>query len=799
MAAPRYLLGTFGTLTLIGPGNVTVLGQHGHHRRRLALLAVLAAAGERGRTRDQLLVLFWPEAAQARARRSLDQLLYELRSTIASALFASADPVRLNPEVLESDVDAFNTALARGELEAAVTAYRGPFLDGVHIGGAPELDRWLETERARLERSYTGALEKLAQRADADGDHARAIEWWRRLTESDALSSKNATGLIRTLMNAGEHAAALRHAERFEALVSQELGTSAGPNVAALVAEARAGAGPDRVVARISSSEAAAASPPPEMEPGGASDEPSSVATLSPFRPAHVANAPRRHHRTVVVAGLALVAAVTAASVAMARVRQSTRSQIDAESSIAVLPFENVSRDREDSVLVDGLSEELTSALSKLQNVRVIARASTVAFRNRGLGARHIADSLGVAHLVEGSVQKSGSHFRVRVRLVNASDGATRWSDTYDRERGDILVVESEIAAAVARELGLRMLGGGTAPRPHRGTHDIAAYELYVRGRDPIHFRSATDSGPLEGLALLQQAVALDSGYAAAYAHMPAMYYALTTYADLDRARRLKRLADSTAQLAVRLDSSLPEAYMALGKADQIGLSDLPGAETAFRRSIALGGSPRVHELLADNLSWTGLPEEALEEATRSAKEDPLSASAAAEVGKHLCLNHRYAEGIAELARVAAVRPPLQRASLYTAICYVMQDRWPDAIAKLRGTSDPRGSKDPRVRSVLGYALARSGRTAEARQIQSELLAEWRSKRRGAYELAVVTAGLGDDDQAFAWLDRAVGDLSLYGYIMYPLFKELQADPRFEQFRARLGASSRERRAVPAR
>jgi tetratricopeptide (TPR) repeat protein len=128
------------------------------------------------------------------------------------------------------------------------------------------------------------------------------------------------------------------------------------------------------------------------------------------------------------------------------------------------------------------------------------------------------------------------------------------------------------------------------------------------------------------------------------------------------------------------------------------------------------------------------------------------------------------------------VRPPLQRASFYIAICYVVQGRWPDAIAKLHG------SPDPRVRSLLGYALARSGRAAEAKQIQADLLAQWRTKRRGAYQLAVVAAGLGDDDQAFEWLDRAIDDLSLYGYIMYPLFEELQADPRFEAFRERLRA-----------
>jgi len=113
--ARRHRLTTFGTLALSGPENDTVLGDHGHHRRRLALLAVLAAAGERGRSRDQLLLLFWPEATQSRARHSLDQLLYALRGSIHDAVFAGVNPVRLNPLVVESDVGAFNTALEQGD------------------------------------------------------------------------------------------------------------------------------------------------------------------------------------------------------------------------------------------------------------------------------------------------------------------------------------------------------------------------------------------------------------------------------------------------------------------------------------------------------------------------------------------------------------------------------------------------------------------------------------------------------------------------------------------------------------
>jgi DNA-binding SARP family transcriptional activator len=132
-SADRYRLRTFGTLTLAGPEDDTLLGKHGHQHRRLALLSVLAAAGEQGRSRDQLLLLFWPDATQSRARHSLERLLYAIRSSIDEALFAGVNPVRLNPDVVGSDVAEFQSALQRGDLEGAVEAYREPFLDGFYL------------------------------------------------------------------------------------------------------------------------------------------------------------------------------------------------------------------------------------------------------------------------------------------------------------------------------------------------------------------------------------------------------------------------------------------------------------------------------------------------------------------------------------------------------------------------------------------------------------------------------------------------------------------------------------------
>jgi DNA-binding SARP family transcriptional activator/predicted Zn-dependent protease len=226
-------LRTFGGLALQRDG--TALDLVNAQRKALALLAVLASAGTRGIGRDKLMLLLWPESDADRARGSLKQMLHTLRRQLGSAdaILGTAE-LRLDPELIESDLTRFRAALEAGELEAAVALYHGPFLDGVHLAGAPEFDGWLEQQRAELERGYREALERLACAAEAAGELERAAAWWRRLQAADPLNGRVALRLMQALEASGDRAAALRHASVHEALLREELGIEPEPAVTAL-------------------------------------------------------------------------------------------------------------------------------------------------------------------------------------------------------------------------------------------------------------------------------------------------------------------------------------------------------------------------------------------------------------------------------------------------------------------------------------------------------------------------------------------------------------------------------------
>jgi TolB-like protein/DNA-binding SARP family transcriptional activator len=783
-APPRFRLQTFGTLRLTHSSDETALGDHGHQRRRLALLAVLAASGEQGRSRDQLLGLFWPEVSQPRARHSFDQLLYALRTSLDANLFAGGNPVHLNAAVINSDVADFSSALARGELDTAIALYRGPFLDGFYLSDAPAFEQWMEAERARVERSYTDALERLAKSLEDANDPSSVASVLHKLIDTDPVSSKHAIGLIRALMNAGDHASALRYAERYEAIVARELGTGVGPAVAALVAEVRARAKTESVVVRGVASRATAqavgatTSPAPHVTEA---PQPNNPGTHDPA-PAPVSKRLVVRRRMAVRYGIpALVFAALVAIALWLRPRAAssapTTTAITA-ASIAVLPLANHSGDPGDATLADGMTEELIARLAQITSLRVIASTSVFALPSRGMDVRRIADTLRVAHVLEGSLQKSGSRLRVQVRLLDARDAATIWSETYDRELRDVFAVEDDIARAVVRELGLR-LGATTAASVRRQpTRNVAAYELYVRGSDRTIIRS--DSGARKGIELFRQAIALDSTYAAAWAGLGRLYGRMSSTGPMRDRAPYYALAEEAARKALVLDDSLAEAHATLG-ALRLQSLDFKAAEQHLTRAIALDpGGVFPHERMVSLLLWTGRPTEALAHAERALALDPLAPDAHAEVAHALLGNNRCDEALAHLEKLSGLRPPLLRAAPISAQCYARERRWPEAIAVLRPSAE-RGEATPLA--LFGFMLARGGQKAEARRVRDTLLAGWRRGDVGAFWIAPVFAGLGERDAACGWLDRSVADGSLNGaardIIIGPLFDDMRRDPCF--------------------
>lgn len=788
--APPFRLETFGTLALRGPTGTAPAADQAQ-QKRLALLAVLAASGGRGCSRDRLLLLFWPDSSQQRARHSLEQLLYLIRRSVDASVFVGVNPIRLNPAVVTADVVEFEKALADGDLASAVGLYHGPFLEGFYLGDAPEFEEWKDGERARLEGEYTKALERLAQNAEGLEDYDAAAGWWRKLADADPVSSRHAVGLMRALAKGGDHAAALRHAERYERLVERELGTSAGPEIASLASEIRASAGAAseiRASAASASEVRAGAGPAEPMARPRATTAPSAGRERTLESPAATPRArPRPHKGALYGIAAFLLAVVIFAATQLRDEPPDAPAAETVEPSIAVLPLSNRSPDPGDAVFADGMTEELIAMLAKTGDLRVIASTSAFAFRNRQTDVREIADSLGVSNVLEGGVQKIGSRLRVQVRLVDARDGSTRWSETYDRELEDLFSVQEEIARSVARELGVRLGGSAATPLSRRRNPNVAAYELYLRGSDTAVLRN--DSTVRVALEYFKQAIAIDSTYAAAYAGLSRMYRRVsgTAYAPLPDSE-LQKLAEEAALKAVALDDSLGEAHAALALVRWFD-GDLAAAESEFKRAIELDPNhARIREWFVHFYIATGRPAEALAEARRALEIDPLSPTAHAEVAHALVANGRYDEALAHLAHIADVQPPLLRAATIAAQAYAGKQMWPEAIAALgcrAGTQDP----------LCAYMFARAGRRDEALRVQTMLLEQWRRRGGRAFDVAIVHAGLGDIDQAFAWLDRSMDDESInsrYDIITTDLiFEELRRDQRFERYRERLGIQNR--------
>ncbi len=502
---------------------------------------------------------------------------------------------------------------------------------------------------------------------------------------------------------------------------------------------------------------------------------------------------PTRRRSRVLLAGVA-ASVVALAGVTLVRLSDpGTRSVPDGpaaapgRASIAVLPLVNRSGDPSDDALADGMTEELITILAQTGDLRVIASTSAFAFKGRQIDARRIADSLGVSHLLEGSLRVTADSLHMQVRMVDGSDGSTRWSGTFDRELRSVFAVQDEIARAVAGELDLRLTTRSGAPLSRSYTPDIAAYELYLRGSDQALLRS--DGGVRQGVEYFRQAIEADSNYAAAWAGLARMYMVLSGRGDPGSpVRDLHAIAEEAARKALALDDSLAEAHATLGLIHKHARYDFPSAESELKRAIALDPSQALpRQWLAQLYIQTGRPREALAEAERAVRSDPLSPSAHAEVAHALLTNRRPDEALARLERISAVDPPLLRAAGYAARAYAMKGMWSEAIAAVRPQATSGGGYSL---PLYAYMLARGGEREEALRVLDTLLDRWREGTTDGSALVIAYAGLREFDQAFAWLERSLEDRSVVDPnlgILEPIFDDLRRDPRFEPFRERLG------------
>jgi TolB-like protein len=309
--------------------------------------------------------------------------------------------------------------------------------------------------------------------------------------------------------------------------------------------------------------------------------------------------------------------------------------------SIAVLPFDNLSRDPDNAFFAEGVQDEILTRLAKVADLKVIARTSTQKFKSAPADLRDVAKQLDVTNILEGSVQKVNDQVRVNVQLVNALTNAHLWAEIYDRKLTDIFAVESDIAKTIADTLQAKLTGSEKQMMVSQSTNDTAAYELYHKGRSLWERRSG-DNIP-KAIAFYEQAIARDPNYALAYAGLAKSYILLPFFTGADRHEASSKAKDAALK-ALRLDPKLADAHLALGKVLFFSEIDLAGAMREYKRAIELNPNDATahHWFGNDTLAALGRFEEAIAEGKRAIELDPLSTVINVDLGETFYYAHRY-------------------------------------------------------------------------------------------------------------------------------------------------------------
>jgi TolB-like protein/DNA-binding winged helix-turn-helix (wHTH) protein/Flp pilus assembly protein TadD len=446
---------------------------------------------------------------------------------------------------------------------------------------------------------------------------------------------------------------------------------------------------------------------------------------------------------------------------------------------LAVLPVENLTGDPNREFLSDGLTEELIAQLGALDpgKLGVIARTSSMTYKGSGKTIPQIAQELGVDYLLEGSIREAGGKLRVTEQLVRGHDQTHLWAQSYDRDLGNMIEMQTEIAGSIASSIELRLTDATRLRFSTARPVNPAAYQAYLQGR--FYWNTRTREGLLKSIDYYNQALQLDPANARAYAGLADAYNLLSFYGYTKVKANLDRATDA-AHKALEFDETLPEAHAALAYANFYWWWKWPESEHDFRRAIELDSNyVPAHQWYALYLAAMGRQPEGLQQIERAKELDPLSPAVRAGAAFVDYFARHYDDALVECNTALSANSKFMPALYVRGLGYEAKGQFDKAITDFQSASDLSGTHNAIYESALAHAYALTAKSKEAERIASDLERRSTQEYIGPSNQAVIWAGLGDKQKAVEWLKRAVAanDAGTIWVRVDPRWDGVRSDP----------------------
>lgn len=457
--------------------------------------------------------------------------------------------------------------------------------------------------------------------------------------------------------------------------------------------------------------------------------------------------------------------------------------------SLAVLPLENLTGDASQNYFADGMTDELITDLAQISALRVISRTSVMVYRGARKPLPQIARELNVDAVVEGTVLRSGDRVRITAQLIDAASDKHLWSQSYDGDVRDSLVLQNRVAAAIADQIRISLTPQERAALKTVPLVNPDAYQSYLKGR--YFWNKRTPDGLKAGLGYFKKATEQDPQYARAYSGLADTYALLGDweYAVMAPKEALPR-AKAAAIRALELDSSLGEAHNSLAFVTEVFDWDLGSSEREFKRAIELNpGYATAHQWYAWNLGKSGRNEEAIAELKKAESLDPLSLIINADLAELLLIARSYDESIQQSRKTIEMDANFGLAHQQLGQAYLQKRMNDEAVAELKKAVQL-SENSPTSMASLARAYVVSGKQSEAIKLLKDLKNRSRPGFSLAAEIAMIYASLGDRDEAMNWLEKACEERFNPGVLLRPGFDPLRSDPRFKDLVRRVGLPS---------